>query len=113
MACRSTFYDTPDGRARELTIVAEMKTICDEFRRLMREHALTHNGPEGLDCLIIGKVFRWGQIRTHDALSVPQSPFDQAIVLHGSTSRRASPYQGPCPAPAICGCTKSSTMASG
>src|SRR6266478_6308325 len=61
---RSTFYDTPDARARELTIVAEMKTICDEFeaygyrrvdaelrhrgivvnakkiRRLMREHAL-------------------------------------------------------------------------
>ena len=28
---RSTFYDTPDARARELTIVAEMKTICDEF----------------------------------------------------------------------------------
>jgi HTH-like domain len=61
---RSTFYDTPDARARDLTIVAEMKTICDEFeaygyrrvdaelrhrgivvnakkiRRLMREHAL-------------------------------------------------------------------------
>ena len=61
---RSTFYDTPDTRARDLTIVAEMKTICDEFeaygyrrvdaelrhrgivvnakkiRRLMREHAL-------------------------------------------------------------------------
>ena len=60
----STFYDTPDGHARDLTIVAEMKTICDEFeaygyrrvdaelrhrglvvnakkvRRLMREHAL-------------------------------------------------------------------------
>ena len=42
----------------------------------------THNGPEGLDCLIIGKVFRWGQIRTQDALSVTQSPFDQAFVLH-------------------------------
>ena len=27
---RSTFYDTPDA-ARDLTIVAEMKTICDEF----------------------------------------------------------------------------------
>jgi hypothetical protein len=26
---RSTFYDTPDARA--LTIVAEMKTICDKF----------------------------------------------------------------------------------
>jgi putative transposase len=61
---RSTFYGTPDARARDLTIVAEMKTICDEFeaygyrrvdaelrhrgivvnakkiRRLMREHAL-------------------------------------------------------------------------
>ena len=61
---RSTFYDTPDARARDLTIVVEMKTICDEFeaygyrrvdaelrhrgivvnakkiRRLMREHAL-------------------------------------------------------------------------
>src|SRR5262249_51619728 len=61
---RSTFYDTPDVRTRDLTIVAEMKTICDEFeaygyrrvdaelrhrgivvnakkiRRLMREHAL-------------------------------------------------------------------------
>ena len=61
---RSTFYDTPDTRSRDLTIVAEMKTICDEFeaygyrrvgaelrhrgivvnakkiRRLMREHGL-------------------------------------------------------------------------
>ena len=61
---RSTFYDMPDARALDLTIVAEMKTICDEFeaygyrrvnaelrhrgivvnakkiRRLMREHAL-------------------------------------------------------------------------
>ena len=61
---RSTFYDMPDARARDLSIVAEMKTICDEFeaygyrrvvaelrhrgivvnakkiRRLMREHAL-------------------------------------------------------------------------
>ena len=61
---RSAFYDTPDAQARDLTIVAEMKTICDEFeaygyrrvdaelrhrgiivnakkiRRLMREHAL-------------------------------------------------------------------------
>jgi putative transposase len=27
----STFYDTPDAHARDLTIVAEMKTICDEF----------------------------------------------------------------------------------
>ena len=61
---RSTFYDIPHVHARDLTIVAEMKTICDEFeaygyrrvdaelrhrgivvntkkiRRLMREHAL-------------------------------------------------------------------------
>ena len=28
---RSTFYDMPDAHARDLTIVAEMKTICDEF----------------------------------------------------------------------------------
>jgi putative transposase len=61
---RSTFYDTPNARTSDLTIVAEMKTICDEFeaygyrrvdaelrhrgivvntkkvRRLMREHDL-------------------------------------------------------------------------
>jgi len=61
---RSTFYDMPDTRASDAIIVAEMKTICDEFeaygyrrvdaelrhrgfvvntkkiRRLMREHAL-------------------------------------------------------------------------
>ena len=61
---RSTFYDIPDVRARDLTIIAEMKAICDEFeaygyrrvdaelrhrgivvntkkiRRLMREHTL-------------------------------------------------------------------------
>ena len=61
---RSAFYDTPEARARDLSIVAAMKTICDEFeaygyrrvdaelrhrgivvnakkiRRLMREHAL-------------------------------------------------------------------------
>src|SRR6201993_1851535 len=61
---RSTFYDMPDARARDLINVAEMKTICDEFetygyrrvvaelrhrgivvnakkiRRFMREHAL-------------------------------------------------------------------------
>ena len=61
---RSTFYDIADVRARDLTLVAEMKTICDEFeaygyrrvdaelrhrgivvntkkiRGLMREHAL-------------------------------------------------------------------------
>jgi putative transposase len=61
---RSTFYDTPDAGANDATVVAQMKTICDEFeaygyrrvgaelrhrgmvvnakkiRRLMREHAL-------------------------------------------------------------------------
>jgi putative transposase len=61
---RSTFYDTPDVRSSDVTVVAEMKAICDEFeaygyrrvgaelrhrgmvvnakkiRRLMREHAL-------------------------------------------------------------------------
>jgi len=61
---RSTFYDTPAARVSEAIVVAEMKTICDEFeaygyrrvgaelrhrgivvnakkvRRLMREHAL-------------------------------------------------------------------------
>ena len=61
---RSTFYDKPDVGARDGAVVAEMKTICDEFeaygyrrvgaelrhrgmvvnakkvRRLMREHAL-------------------------------------------------------------------------
>ena len=61
---RSTFYDTADVRTSDATIVAEMKTICDEFeaygyrrvgaelrhrsmvvnakkiRRLMREYAL-------------------------------------------------------------------------
>ena len=61
---RSTLYDIPDVRARDLTIVAEMEAICDEFeaygyrrvdaelrhrgivvntkkiRRLMREHTL-------------------------------------------------------------------------
>ena len=66
---RSAFYDTPDARARDLSIVVEMKTICDEFeaygyrrvdaelrhrgivvnakkiRRLMREHALNPQPP--------------------------------------------------------------------
>jgi hypothetical protein len=28
---RSTFYDTPDAGANDATVVAEMKTICDEF----------------------------------------------------------------------------------
>jgi putative transposase len=44
---RSTFYDMPDAHARDLTIVAEMKTICDEFeaygyRRVNAE--LRHRG---------------------------------------------------------------------
>ena len=44
---RSTFYDAPDVRARDLIIVAEMKMICDEFeaygyRRLDAE--LRHRG---------------------------------------------------------------------
>src|SRR6266853_2034088 len=66
---RSTIYDMPDARARDLTIVAEIKTICDEYeaygyrrvdaelrhrgivvnakklRRLMREHALNPRQP--------------------------------------------------------------------
>ena len=28
---RSTFYDTPDVGASDVAVVAEMKTICDEF----------------------------------------------------------------------------------
>src|SRR2546430_5781845 len=28
---RSAFYDTLEARARDLSIVAEMKTMCDEF----------------------------------------------------------------------------------
>jgi hypothetical protein len=31
---RSTFYDTPDAGARDLTIVAEMKTILRRVRSL-------------------------------------------------------------------------------
>ena len=64
---RSTFYDRPDRGADDATVVAQMKSICDEFetygyrrvdaelrhrglvvnakkvRRLMREHALIHS----------------------------------------------------------------------
>jgi hypothetical protein len=36
----------------------------------------THNGPEGLDGLVIGKVFRRRQIRAQDTLSFPQNSFD-------------------------------------
>ena len=42
-----------------------------------------YEGPERFDCLSIGKVARWGQIRPQHALSLPQSPFDYEIVLHG------------------------------
>ena len=38
----STFYDTPDAHARDLTIVAEMKTICDEFEAYgYRQHSVS------------------------------------------------------------------------
>jgi hypothetical protein len=42
----------------------------------------TYEGPERFDCLSVGKVARWGQIRPQDALSLPQSSFDYEIVLH-------------------------------
>ena len=69
---RSTFYDRPDAGADDATVVAEMKTICDEFetygyrrvgaelrhrglvvnakkvRRLMREHALNPQAAQAL-----------------------------------------------------------------
>ena len=41
----------------------------------------THNGAEGFDCFIIGKVSSWGQIRPQDTLSVPQSPFDHGTFV--------------------------------
>jgi hypothetical protein len=66
-------------------VVAPLQRLLDLWR--------THNGPEGFDCLIIGKVFRWGQIRTQDALSVPQSPFDQETVLHGSRMSAMSSFR--------------------
>ena len=28
---RSTYYDVPDAGADDATVVAQMKTICDEF----------------------------------------------------------------------------------
>ena len=31
---RSTFYDRPDAGANDATVVAQMKTICDEFETL-------------------------------------------------------------------------------
>jgi len=49
-----------------------------------------YEGPERFDCLSIGKVARWGQIRPQDALSLPQSPFDYEIVLHGSRTSAIS-----------------------
>jgi hypothetical protein len=50
----------------------------------------TYEGPERFDCLSIGKVARWGQIRPQDAVSLPQSPFDYEIVLHGSRTSAIS-----------------------
>ena len=49
---RSTFYDTPDAGASDATVVAEMKTICDEFeaygyRRVGAE--LRHRGTAAQD----------------------------------------------------------------
>src|SRR6202008_1649336 len=54
---RSTFYDMPDARARDLTIVAEMKTIFDElgaygYRRVDAERR--HRG-----IVVNAKTFRW------------------------------------------------------
>ena|SRR6516165_12388507 len=43
-----------------------------------------YEGPERFDCLSIGKVARWGQIRPQNALSLPQSPFDYKVALHRS-----------------------------
>ena len=37
------FYDTPDARARDLSIVAEMKTICDEFEAYGYRRRLCHD----------------------------------------------------------------------
>jgi putative transposase len=84
---RSAFYDTPEARARDLSIVTEMKTICDEFeaygyrrvdaelchrgivvnakkiRRLMREHALN--------------------IATTDSDFIRSSPISRSMKLDG------------------------------
>ena len=43
-----------------------------------------YEGPERFDCLSIGTVARWGQIRPQNALSLPQSPFDYKVALHRS-----------------------------
>src|SRR5215831_3485276 len=49
-----------------------------------------YEGPERFDCLSIGKVARWGQIRPQNALSLPQSPFDYEVVLHRSKTSAIS-----------------------
>ena len=54
---RSTFYDAPDARASDAIIVAEMKTICDQFeaygyRRVDAE--LRHRG-----IVVNAKKIRW------------------------------------------------------
>ena len=80
---RSTFYDTADVRSSDVTVVAEMKAICDEFeaygyrrvgaelrhrgmvvnakkvRRLMREHAL--NPKRRRRFAILGASASWGK----------------------------------------------------
>ena len=61
-------------------------TACRRLRRWLSCHRE----------ILVGTRFythdqgRWEQIRTQDALSVPQSPFDQAIVLHGSRTSAIS-----------------------
>src|SRR5262249_60630226 len=47
-----------------------------------------YEGPERFDCLSIGKVARWGQIRPQNALSLPQDPFN--YVLHRSKTSAIS-----------------------
>ena len=101
---RSTFYDMPDARARDLTIVAEMKAICDEFeaygyrrvnaelrhrgiivnakkiRRLMREQALNPK-----QC--VHHSDRGSQYASEDYRAVLQKH-----GLTGSMGRRGNPY---------------------
>ena len=68
--CRSAFYDTPEARARDLTIVAEMKTICDEFeaygyRRVDAE--LRHRG------IIVNAKKIPGQLSRISAVATPRT----------------------------------------
>ena len=100
---RSTFYDIPHVHARDLTIVAEMKTICDEFeaygyrrvdaelrhrgivvntkkiRRLMREHALNPKQHRRF-------------IATTDSASEDYRLVLREHGLKGSMGRRGNPY---------------------